>query len=426
MLSLQARRFIIVVHVPSVAVEQVPIGDLQPDAGNPRKISDNEMEALTKSLHKFGFVQPVLVRRQDNVVVAGHQRLVAARRLGYKTVPVIYVDLSLEQARLLNVALNKISGDWDRELLARLLADLDATPNIDISLTGFGDDEIVKLLKGLDARERRERVEDFDVDEALAKAQRATRVQPGERWRCGDHVLLCGDATNPDDVTRLMGDERAALMASDPPYLVDYVGAKAKAKKRAGAEPHWDDFQDNEQALAFYAGYLQAALPHLLPDAAVYQWHAHRRQAVVEQAWHQCGLLVHEQLIWVKPRGVPSRSHFMWQHEPCIYGWREGHMPKRKPPRTETTVWQIDHQTEQLGAHPTQKPLEIFLRPITYHTQPNDVCYEPFAGSGTQLVAAEKLGRRCFALERDPHFCAVSLARLEAFTGETARRAACE
>ena len=302
----------------------------------------------------------------------------------------------------------------------RLLTDLPPVEGIDLSLTGFGEDELSKLMKSLDARERLERIEDFDVEEALAKARTTTRVRAGERWRCGDHVLLCGDSTNPDDVARLMDGERAVLMTTDPPYLVDYSGAAAKTKRRNKKVEHWDNFDDDAKAVAFYSAFLRTALPHLAPDAAIYQWLAHRRQALVEQAWHDCGLLVHEQLIWVKPRGVPTRSHFMWQHEPCFYGWVEGHAPKRKPPRTETTVWQIDHQSEQLGVHATQKPIELFLRPITYHTEPNDVCLEPFAGSGTQLIACEKLGRRCFAIEQDAHYCAVSLARLEAFSGKEA------
>jgi ParB-like chromosome segregation protein Spo0J len=174
-------------------IEHVDIESLRSDPANPRRISEAELEALTRSLREWGFVQPVLVRREENTVIGGHQRLLAARRLGLKTVPVIFLDLSVEQARLLNVALNRISGEWDEELLARMLSDLQ--PLADLTLTGFDEDELDNLLKSLDVRERREKVEAFDVDAALEAARTATRAKRGELWALGDHRLLIGDAT---------------------------------------------------------------------------------------------------------------------------------------------------------------------------------------------------------------------------------------
>jgi DNA modification methylase len=142
----------------------------------------------------------------------------------------------------------------------------------------------------------------------------------------------------------------------------------------------------------------------------------------VEAAWTQVGLLVHQQLIWAKARGVLTHSHYLWAHEPCFYGWVEGAPPAKKPPANEATVWQIDQQGSSMGIHPTQKPLALFERPISYHTEPGDICYEPFAGSGTQLIAAERLGRRCFALELEPRYVDVAVARWEAFSGSVAVR----
>jgi ParB-like chromosome segregation protein Spo0J len=167
-------------------VEDVPIDELRSDAANPRRISDAQLEALTRSLKEYGFVQPVLARQADKTVIGGHQRLIAARRLGYKTVPIVFLDLGVEQARLLNLSLNKISGDWDQELLARLLADLKPIEGIDLTLTGFGQDELDKLLKSLDARDKKERVEDFDLDAALEAARAAPCAQRGEIWALGD------------------------------------------------------------------------------------------------------------------------------------------------------------------------------------------------------------------------------------------------
>jgi len=214
------------------------------------------------------------------------------------------------------------------------------------------------------------------------------------------------------------------LLATDPPYLVDYSGGNHPASKgnkgKPGRDKHWDDYQDPEASVEFYQKFLALGLEHLKPNCAVYQWHAHRRQALVEAAWIRCGLLVHQQIIWVKARGVLTHSHYLWSHEPCFYGWVEGQPPSKKPPSNQRTVWTLDQQGSSMNIHPTQKPLELFLRPIEYHTEFGDIVYEPFLGSGTQLIAAEKLSRICFALEREPQYVDVAVKRWEAFTGEQA------
>ncbi len=194
---------------PTMSIEEVDIELLRPDPANPRRISDAQLEALTRSLKEYGFVQPVLARREDRTVIGGHQRLLAARRLGYKTVPVIYLDIALEQARVLNIGLNRISGDWDKELLARLLADLKPIEAIDLALTGFSEEELAKMLKSLDLRDKKDRVESFDLEAALEAARAAPRAQHGEIWALGDHRLMCGDSTNTGDVERLMNGEKA-------------------------------------------------------------------------------------------------------------------------------------------------------------------------------------------------------------------------
>jgi hypothetical protein len=229
--------------LPSLTLEEVPIDLLRPDPANPRRIGDEELEALTRSLRQFGFVQPVLARRENGTVIGGHQRLVAARRLGLSTVPVSYLDLSIEQARLLNLALNKISGSWDDQLLARLLADLGASPNVDLSISGFGEDEIRDLLRSLETREKRERAEDFDLDAALEDATREPRTKPGDLWKLGEHRLMCGDATVSDDVERLLGGTKAAMAFTDPPYNVslgDHGGQQRGSRKRRIANDSMD------------------------------------------------------------------------------------------------------------------------------------------------------------------------------------------
>ena len=171
----------------SFEITHVPIKDLRPDPANPRRISDEELESLTRSIHKFGLVDPIIAREEDKTVIGGHQRLLAARKLGLKQVPVVLVDLTEDQAHLLNLALNRISGTWDQELLAHLLADLKAVPDVDLSLTGFSEDELQKHLKSLGSREKRERLETFDVDESLEAAQAAPVAHTGDVWLLGDH-----------------------------------------------------------------------------------------------------------------------------------------------------------------------------------------------------------------------------------------------
>ena len=414
---------------PKLEIVYVPIDDLHPDPGNPRRMPEEEMESLTESMRIHGFVDPVLARREDRLVISGHQRLIAARRLGLREVPVTFVDNSRELAQLLNIASNRVGGTWDDELLGRRIEELLAIPNLNLSLSGLTGDEIDKYLKLLQVREKRDRAEVFDIEGAFIDAERKTpRTKRGDLWLLGDHRLFCGDATDEKDVGHLMGERKAALMATDPPYLVGYRGGNNPASKankgRRNRDKHWDDYVDPDTSVEFYVKFLKAALAHIAPNSAIYQWHAHRRQALVERAWTECGLLIHQQIIWVKARGVLTHSHYLWQHEPCFYGWPEGQTPKLKPPSDESTVWQIDQAGEQMGIHPTQKPVQLFMRPISYHTRVNDTCYEPFLGSGTQLIACERLGRRCYALELEPHYVDIAVARWEAFSGEKAIRQA--
>ena len=248
-------------------ITHLPIGDLRPDPANPRRISDEELESLTRSIREFGLIDPIIARREDKVVIGGHQRLIAARKLGLKQVPVVLVDISEEQAHVLNLALNRISGTWDQELLARLLAELKEVLDIDITLTGFSEDELQKHLKSLESREKRERLETFDLEEA---ARTTPVARTGDLWLLGDHRLLCGDSIDSGDVGRLMNGEKASLMATDPPYLVDYTGGNHPASKGNQGKPskdkHWDEYVDPEASVEFYRKFLTLSLEHLNPN----------------------------------------------------------------------------------------------------------------------------------------------------------------
>ena len=396
-------------------IEQIPIDDLRPDPSNPRRIGDAELESLTRSIQEFGFVQPVLVRREDGVVTAGHQRLLAARRLGYKTVPAVYVDLSPEKARLLNVALNKISGDWDQELLARLFADLETAPGIDLSLTGFADDEIAKLMKSLDARERRGREESFDLEAAWQAAKADRRVQRSDVWQLGDHRVMCGDSTQEADVSRLIAGGSARLMVTDPPYGVAYEvdGKNPKFKKRRG--PIANDDLGADQAKfwtdAFRHWPLEGDAYIFGPSGPlIFQLAAALTAADIDPR---------QLLIWVKDRLVLGRSHYHYRHEHIIYGWRG--KSSWNGSRKEDSVWDEPRPGDS-PEHPTIKPLPLCERAIENSSQPNDVVIDAFLGSGTTLIAAERTGRRCFGMELDPSYVSLVLARWEAFTGQTAEK----
>jgi len=230
-------------------------------------------------------------------------------------------------------------------------------------------------------------------------------------------------------VARVMDGKRAVLMATDPPYLVDYRGGQHPATEanggKWGADPdkHWDTYIDHEHSVEFYIAFLHTAVSWALAEnAAVYQWFAIMRSEVIWQSWREAGLLAHQVLIWKKTRAVLTHSQFMWDYEPFVYGWPEGHPPRLRPPADTKAVWEIESKIDDgaTGIHPTQKPIETIRRPITYHTEPGGLLYEPFSGSGTAIIAAEELGRSCAAIELSPAFVDVAVARWQAFTGREA------
>jgi len=439
--------------LPSLTVEEVAIDDLRPDPANPRRIGEDELDALERSLRQFGFVQPVLARREDATVIGGHQRLVAARRLGLTSVPVTWLDISVEQARLLGLALNKISGSWDDALLARLLADLQATPDLDLSLSGFGEDEVKELLRSLEVRERRERPEAFDLEEALAEARRAPRTKPGDLWALGDHRLLCGDATNPADVARLLDGAAPTLLATDPPYGVqlDQTWRDGVYNALGPAEAPYmrtDGQLEGEDATRATGGRRGRTRGHrnttlsgdtrvdwseafaLVPSLQVgYVWHAGVHAAAVAAGLQAIGFEIVAQVIWDKGLFAIGRSWYHWNHEPCWVVRRPGAKVPFRGSRDQATIWRVPSPKMIMGGsseakqdHPTQKALVLFETPIRNHLKPGEGVYDPFLGSGTCLIAAERSGVRCSGLEIDPLYVEVALRRWERFSGQAAVR----
>ena len=437
----------------AMTIEQVPIDQLCPDPANPRRISDEELDSLERSIREFGFVQPVLARKDDSTVIGGHQRLLAARRLGLTTVPVTFLDISVEQARLLNLALNRISGSWDDALLARLLADLQATPDIDLTLSGFGEDEIADLLRSLETREKRERVESFDLDEAVAEATRAPRAKLGDLWVLGDHRLACGDSTDAAAVARLLDGAQPRLLATDPPYGVSYdaswrdgvYNALGPAQKTYMRIDGHLDAQDATTAPGRAQRRIRGARNttisgdtrvdwseafELVPSLAVgYVWHAGVHAAEVAAGLERIGFEIVAQVIWDKGLFAMGRSWYHWSHEPCWVVRKKGAKVRFLGSRDQATIWRAPSpkmimagSAEPRLDHPTQKPLVLFETPIRNHLRPGEALYEPFCGSGTALIAAERTGTRAFAMEIDPVYMEVALRRWERFAGLSAER----
>ena len=400
-----------------LTVEQMPIADLHPDPGNPRRIEEDELAALTRSIATFGVVDPVLARRGDRRVIAGHQRLVAARRAGLTTVPVILLDLPVEDARLLNVALNQIGGEWDADLLARLLIDLRATADRDLTLSGFAEADLQDLLTRFDQREKRARPERFDLDEALAAVDReASGIAPGAGWQLGAHRLFRGDATDAAFVARCLDDGPAALVFTDPPYNVAY-GAHGGRAPDAPARRLVNDALPAEAWERFCRAWAVSLTANVA--GALYVCMSSKEWPLVCRALAEAGAHWSDTIIWAKDRFTLGRADYQRQYEPIWYGWPDGSQRHWAGGRDQGDVWQIP-RPDASPLHPTQKPLELVERAIENSSTPGDTVLDPFCGAGTTLIACERTGRRGVGVEIDPRYVAATIARWEAFTGTAA------
>lgn len=395
----------------------VPIGELTPWDKNPRK-NDAAVPKVVESIKRFGFGAPILARKADGEIIAGHTRLKAAQVLGLDKVPVRYLDLDPADAHLLALADNKLNeaAEWDDAAVASILSEYGLP---DAELAGWGQKELEALGTSLMGSEP-----DVDEDEPCETPVTPT-TQRGDLYLLGEHRLLCGDSTNHEDVTRLMDGKRGVLMNTDPPYGVDY-SAQKNGIPGSGFANHTAQFGDIEndkldgaQLQTFLENAIKAYLPHLCETPAFYLWHPMLTQGTFFAA-AAADILIHRQIIWVKPGFVLTRSgQYHWQHELCFYGWIRGKQCPWFGEKNQTSVWHLGRDADKVG-HPTQKPVALFAPPITNHTRPGDIICEPFAGSGSQFIAAEQLGRVCYGMEFEPRYCDAIVARWERFTGKKA------
>jgi DNA modification methylase len=395
-------------------VELRPLSSITPYDKNPRR-NDAAVDAVARSITEFGFRQPIVVDEQG-VIIVGHTRYKAAEKLGMTEVPVhVAVGLDPVKARAYRIADNATAAiaEWDPELLPVELEELKAL-EFDLDLLGFSDEELNEWL-GQPANPGL-----VDADD-LPPPPINPVTRAGDLWLLGGHRLQCGDSTVPDDVDRLMNGAKAALCATDPPYLVDYTGDRPNDSGKDWTATYRE--VDITDARAFFGGVFDNVLRVTAPHAAIYCWHAHKRQALISEVWAELGILDHQQVVWVKPTPVFGRVYWHFRHEPCMMGWRKGSQPEHDSNHEFNSVWEIDWEGKSRivgNEHPTQKPVEIFARPMRKHTKRGDVCYEPFSGSGSQIVAAEQQGRVCYANELEPVFVDVALRRWEAFAGKEA------
>ena len=386
-------------------MELVSISKLVPYVNNARTHSPEQINKLRSSLREFGFINPVIIDRNYGII-AGHGRVIAAREEGITEVPCVFVDhLTDSQKKAYILADNRMALDagWDEELLRVEIESLQAE-NFDVGLTGFDDKEIADLFKT-----ENEQVEDDDFDLSAA-LEKAAFVEEGDVWVVGKHRLVCGDATNPEDVNKLMDGKRANLIVTDPPYGVSFKSSSGLTIQ--------NDSMKNEEFYQFLKNAFTNMAAHLEPGGAAYVFHADTeglnfRQAFIDAGFHLAGCC-----IWVKDSLVLGRSDYQWQHEPVLYGFLKNGKHSWYSDRKQTTIWNFK-KPKRNENHPTSKPLDLLSYPIGNSSQENAIVVDTFGGSGSTMMACERSNRICYMMELDKKYASVILRRYVEDTGDS-------
>lgn len=384
-------------------IEKIKIEELNPAKYNPRKdlkAGDPEYEKLKKSIETFGYVEPVIWNKRTGNIVGGHQRLKILIEQGQTEVDCVVVDMDESEEKALNVALNKVSGDWDLPKLADLIEQLDEDM-FDISLTGFDMAEVDDLFSKVHDKDIEE--DDFDLDAALEDGEKPISKQ-GDIWLLGKHRLICGDSTKEETYERLMDGKLANLCVIDPPYNVNYT---------AGSENERTIKNDNMKDTNFYE-FLLAAFKNIfnsLDDGAgAYVFHADTEGLNFRSAFKDAGFYLSGVCIWAKQSLVLGRSDYHWQHEPILYGWKPTGKHNWYADRKQTTIWNFDRPTKS-ELHPTMKPVPLIAYPIQNSSMSNCIVLDAFGGSGSTLIASEQTNRICYMVELDEKYIDVIVKR---------------
>ena len=384
-------------------MQLVPLSQLVPYVNNARTHSPEQLTKLRSSLREFGFINPVIIDRDFNVI-AGHGRIAAAKEEGITEVPCVFVDYLTEaQKKAYILADNRMALDagWDEELLRIEIESLQGA-DFDVSLTGFGEDEIADLFAG-----DGEKDDDFNLSAALEKA---AFVERGDIWTVGRHRLMCGDATSTEDVAALMDGKKANLIVTDPPYNVAFKSGSGLSIQ--------NDSMENGEFYTFLYNSFQNMAEHLEKGGAAYVFHADTeglnfRKAFVDAGFHLAGVC-----IWVKNSLVLGRSDYQWQHEPVLYGFLKNGKHPWYSDRKQTTIWNYDKPKRNKN-HPTSKPLDLLGYPICNSSQENAIVLDTFGGSGSTMMACEQTNRICCMMELDEKYASVILRRYVEDTGDS-------
>lgn len=390
---------------PTMEIKELPLKELKPAAYNPRKKlkkGDKEYEKIKQSLLKFGYVDPIIVN-EDLTVIGGHQRLTVLKDLDYETAKCVIVKLSKEDEKALNIALNKITGQWDDALLADLLLDLQES-DFNLDLTGFEPPEIDDILSNVHDKELSE--DEFDVEEELKKPTVSRR---GDIWQLGKHRVICGDSTKSETYDQLLGDKKANLVVTDPPYNVDVEETAGKILN--------DNMSDGDFYQFLLSMFTQVE-NHMETDASIYVFHADTEGLNFRKAFKDAGFYLSGCCIWKKNSLVLGRSPYQWQHEPCLYGWKKKGKHQWFSDRKQTTIWEYDRPKSSKD-HPTMKPIQLMAYPIQNSSMRGTIVLDPFLGSGSTLIAADQTGRVCYGIELDEKFVDVIVKRYIEVTGDT-------
>jgi DNA modification methylase len=379
------------------------ISELQPASYNPRKISSDALGRLTKSLSELGNLQPITWNAKTGNIVGGHQRLKCYSALQKEEVEVWAVWLDEAQEKAANIALNKLSGEFDLPALKDILEEID-TGEIDLDITGFGADELADLME-----QTKPEVEEDEIPEVPVEAI----TKPGDLWLLGEHRVLCGDSTSEADVSRLMNGEKADMVFTDPPYGVNYDGGHATDKRREKLK--------NDNSTLIYDDSVPNMFRHSKDEAALYLWFAATKSLQVLQVLQANNYVIRSWLIWNKNQAQFGAigAQYKQKHEPCLYCFKKGQSPYWNGPNNEVSVW--DEKRSRINEfHPTQKPVELSARALANSCPASGLVLDLFLGSGATLIGAEQTKRKCYGMEISPNYCDVIVKRWENLTGKKA------
>lgn len=404
-------------------IKKIKISQINPAPYNPRadlKPHDPTYEKLKHSMVNFGYVEPIVWNCRTGNLVGGHQRFKILLEQGVNEVEVSIVSLPLQKEKALNLALNKIQGEWSQDKLAVLLEELTKMPDFDATLAGFDPPEISEILDNYN-----EPTEDDDFDfEAAIESTKELVVGRGDLIQLGPHRILCGDSSVWEDLKLLMGNEKTHLIYTDPPYNVSYYGGNrphpdARPKKSRNWKRIYADNMNQEEYEVWLKGIFTNMAQFLMPGAPIYIWNGHRQFGPMHEILIALDFHVADVITWAKQNFAISYGDYNQQTEFCLYGWKKENGPHLWcGPTNETTLWQIKRDVTKNYIHPTQKPIALAQRAIKNSSKRGDVVLDLFLGSGSTLIAAESLGRRCFGIEIDPKYCDGIIHRYISFVGK--------